>query len=60
MEVGLDELLRRQYDLDWSEICYSEALAVSKEDDRALSIAKKSCVVVDGHYQTKLRGKMML
>ena len=60
VEVGLDELLWRQYDLDWSEIRYTEALAVSKEDDRALSIAKESCVVVDGYYQTKLRRRMML
>ena len=56
-DVGLDELLRRQYALDWSENCYTEALAMSKKDDRALSIAKESCVVVDGHYQIRLPWK---
>ena len=57
-EVGLDELLRCQY--EWSESCFTETLVKSKEDDRSLSIAKKSCVVVDGHYQIRLRGRMML
>ena len=57
-EVGLDELLRCQY--EWIESCYTETLAMSKEDDRSLSIAKEFCVVVDGHYQIRLRGRMML
>ena len=30
---------------------------MSKKDDRAISIAKESCVVVDGHYQVWLPWK---
>ena len=45
------------YTLDWSENCYAEALAMSKEDDRAISIAKESCVVVEWHYQVWLPWK---
>ena len=50
-DVELNELLRCQYALDWNENCYTEALAMSKEDDRALSKAKECCVVVDGNNE---------
>ena len=56
-DVGLDELLWLQYGLDWSENCNTESLVMSKKDKRALSIAKESCVVVDGHYEIRLPWK---
>ena len=56
-EVELEKLLKRQYALDWSENCYTEALAMSKEDSRALEIAKESCTVVHEHYEIRLSWK---
>jgi len=38
-KLGLDQLFRRHYALDWSENCYTEALTVAKEDKKALDVA---------------------